>query len=127
MLVATFLLFLIPLWLLGSAWSGSFRATPRDVARDWRWYFLIASVLAGTILAIAAIVSSFSWSYNGGSPHGLLPRPGVWMSLRPIIKWSLIASLLLALVGRGRSRLLVIASTFSVLFVEWALAVVEMD
>jgi hypothetical protein len=49
------------------------------------------------------------------------------MTLRPVIKYSFVAASVLAIFAKGRGRLLVIASTFSMLFVEGALGALEMD
>jgi hypothetical protein len=73
------------------------------------------------------MASWLSWSHNGGSPHGLLPGSGIWMHLRSTIKYSFLFTPVLAIAGKGRGRLLVVASSFSLIFVEFALGALEMD
>jgi hypothetical protein len=127
MYLATMLLFLVPTSLLGAAWANT-RQQPQVAKQfDWRRCFLIAGLIAATVCVAADLTSWFSWFRNGGSPHGLLPRPGVWMQLRGVIKYSFIAAVVLAILGKGRGRLFALGSTASMILVEGALAALEMD
>jgi hypothetical protein len=127
MYIATFVLFLIPWSILAAAWFRFLHSQIDVKLRHPRWYLLIASLVIGTVCVAADMASWFSWFHNGGSPHGLLPSPGIWMRLRPVIKYSFIATPILATFAKGRGKLLVVASAFSLVFVEFALGALEMD
>lgn len=125
MYAVTMVLFLIPLSILGIAWRGELRKGKE--VRDWRSYCLRLALVAGIVATLTAMVSGFSWTHNGGSPHGLMPRPGLWLTLRPIVKWSVVATVALGAVAKGKGRLLIIGSAVSIFLVIWLLAVLEMD
>jgi hypothetical protein len=72
------------------------------------------------------MVFTFSWLYNGGSPHGLDPSPG-WVNLRPVLRWLFVAGAVLAVFGKGRLRLLLVAWAPSLILALFATFALEMD
>ena len=51
----------------------------------------------------------------------------MWLTLRPIAMWSVVATVVLGAFGRGKARLLIIGSAISIFFVDFLLAMLEMD
>jgi hypothetical protein len=95
--------------------------------QDWHSYFLKVTLIAATVGTLTPMAFSLSWTHSGGSPHGGQPRPGLWLALRPIATWSVIATTVTGVFGKGRSRLLVIGSAISIFCVIYFLAALEMD
>jgi hypothetical protein len=127
MYAITAVLFLIPLSILGIAWRGELRKGRDAAPLDWRSYCLRLALVAGVIATLAAMVSSLSWTHSGGSPHGLMPPPGLWLTFRPIVKWSIVTTVAIGALAKGKGRLLAIGSAISVVFVIFLLAALEMD
>lgn len=113
MFIVAGVLFLIPCSLLSVAWSRSVKATRESERAKWRGYCVGAALLMASTTTLTSAAFIFSWLLNGGSPHGLDPSPGLWKSLGPTIKWTLLASVALAVVGKGKGRFLVLASVLA--------------
>ena len=88
---------------------------------------LQAALAVGVLATLTSMGFFLSWTYEGGSPRGGAPKPGLWLALRPLATWSVIATVVLGAFARGKGRLLAIASAISVIFVIYSLAVLEMD
>jgi hypothetical protein len=127
MYVITVVLFLIPLSILGIAWRGEFGRCKEIAHLDWRSYFMRLALVVGSVATLTAMGFWLSWTHNGGSPHGLMPAPGLWLPLREIAKWSVVATVAIGTFARGKGRLLVIGSAISIFFVIVLLAALEMD
>jgi len=127
MYAMTAALFLIPLSILGFAWRGALGNEKHLATLHWRSYCLRLALVAGSVATLTAMVASFSWTHSGGSPHGLMPPPGLWLSVRPIVKWSVVATVAVGAFAKGRGRLLVIGSVISIFLVICVLAALEMD
>jgi len=127
MYVATVILFLIPWSILLIAWRVSLKSSDELTNQDWRSYCLRAALIIATFATSTAMGFSLSWTHNGGSPHSLMPQPGLWLSLRPIAKWSVVAAVVVGAFGKGKGRLLVVGSAVSIVFVIYLLAMLEMD
>ena len=87
MYVATLILFLIPSSILWLAWRRTFNTRNPPTRQDWRSRCLEAGLIIATFATLTTIGFDLSWTHNGGSPHGMIPRPGLWMILRPIALW----------------------------------------
>jgi hypothetical protein len=125
--VATFILFLIPWSILLVAWRGALKTGKASSHHDWRSYCLRLALIVATIATLTAMGFNLSWTHNGGSPHGMAPGPGLWLTLRPIAVWSVVATVVLGTLGKGKVRLLIIGSAISIFFVDLLLAMLEMD
>jgi hypothetical protein len=83
------------------------------------------------ILAICStlleLVFFYSWFHNGGSPHGLVPTPGIWKFVGRIPFWTLVGSVVLSMFGKGRWRLLIPDGAAAYLFVDYLIFMLEMD
>ncbi len=69
----------------------------------------------------------FSWLYHGGSPHGLDPSPGLWMSVRHALKWTFILGVASTVFGKGKLRLLLLGWAPSIVFVFYTVFMLQMD
>jgi len=127
MYVATVILFLIPLSILSVAWRGSVVSGKDVEQQDWRSHCLKAALVIATFAAVMAMAFSLSFTHSGGSPHGLMPPRGLWLTLRPIAMWSMVATIAVGAFGKGKSRLLVIGSAISIFFVLALLLLLQMD
>jgi hypothetical protein len=127
MYVVTVVLFLIPLSILGIAWRGELRSGKELAHLDWRSYCMRLALIAATIATLTAMSFWLSWTNSGGSPHGMMPAPGLWLTLRPIAKWLVVATVAVGAFAKGKGRLLVVGSAISIFFVLFLLAVLEMD
>jgi hypothetical protein len=127
MYAITVILFLIPLLLVSAAWRGELNSAKQRSDRDWRSYCMWLALIVGTTAIMTALGFWLSWTHNGGSPHGMLPAPGLWLRLREVAKWSVLLTVGIGAFGRGKARLLVIGSALSIVFVIFVLAALEMD
>lgn len=127
MYVITVVLFVIPLSILGIAWRGDLKGSKELAHLDWRSYCMKLALIVATIANFTAMGFWLSWTHNGGSPHGLMPAPGLWVPLRDIAKLSVIATVAIGAFARGKERLLVLGSAISIVFVIFLLAALEMD
>ena len=127
MYVITVFLFLIPFSILGIASRDEFRLNSAAVRPDWRSYCLRLALITGVLATIAAMSFWISWTYSGGSPHGMMPAPGPWLTLRRLAKWLVVATMALGVLAKGKGRPLVIGSAIAVVCVIFLLARLEMD
>ena len=125
--VSIFILFLIPWSILWVAWKNDLKASRQSDYAVWRSYCVKLGLVVAALATIAAMSFNLSWTHNGGSPHGMTPAPGMWITLRPIATWLVVATALLGLFGKGKMRLLIVGSAFSIFFVDLLLAMLEMD
>jgi len=124
---ATLILFMIPWLLIWFSWKTSLENSPKPNQQRWRSAMLQASLAVGVVAALSAMGFFLSWTHEGVSPHGGTPKPGLWLALRPIATWSVVATAVLGAFAKGKGRLLAIASAISVIFVIYLLAALEMD
>jgi len=127
MYVATVILFLIPWSILRFAWIDFLKKERESTHKDWRSYFQKAALIVATFATSTAMIFFLSWTHTGGSPHGGQPPPGLWVFLRPIAMWSVVATVAVGSFAKGRTRLLVIGSAISIFCVVYLLAALEMD
>ena len=93
----------------------------------WRRLCLHAALFATGSAILTNLVFFISWFYNGGSPHGLCPAPGLWSKLCPTHDWLPIASFVLAGLGKGPGKWQAAGSALAVVFASTAVFVLEMD
>jgi hypothetical protein len=55
------------------------------------------------------------------------PQPGLWKSLGPIVGWTLVTSVLLAILGKGKPRFLVLGWAAAVVVANAMVFMLEMD
>ena len=127
MYAITVFLFLIPISILGFGWRDELRREKEVARRDWRSNCLSLALFVASCATITAMGFWLSWTHNGGSPHGLMPEGGLWLPLRETAKWLVAATIAIGIFARGKGRLLVIGSIFSIVLVLFVLAALEMD
>jgi hypothetical protein len=127
MYVVVGVFFILPSALLGAAWRSGLRIGGESSRPNWRTYFLYAALTVASCSTLAWVGFFVSWFHNGGSPHGLDPSPGLWRSLRPIFSWTLVTSVLLAIFGKRKPRLLVLGWAAAVAVAMVMVFMLEMD
>ncbi len=127
MYVITVVLFLIPFSILGIASRDELRLQQSGSASRWRSHCLRLALIMGLLATLAAMSFWLSWTYSGGSPHGMMPAPGPWLTLRRLAKWLVVATIALGVLAKGKGRLLVIGSAISIVSVIFLLALLEID
>ncbi len=110
MYVATVILFAIPWTILWFAWRGFLKDRLQSPHDDWRFHIEQAALYLATLASLATMLFFFSWTHNGGSPHGGQPPPGLWLFLRPVAMFSVVGTVGVGLFCRARTRLLVLGS-----------------
>jgi hypothetical protein len=127
MFLTTLVLFLLPSSLLWAAWKGFGRATRKTPSPKWRQYFGIAAIVLALCSTVLELVFFYSWFHNGGSPHGMMPSPGIWKFVGRISFLALLGSVALSAFGKGKWRLLIPAWAASFLFAAYAIFMLERD
>jgi hypothetical protein len=127
MYVVVGVLFTLPGALLGAAWRSGLRIGEESSLPNWRKYFLYAALTVASCSTLASMGFFVSWFHNGGSPHGLDPSPGLWKSLGPIFGWTFVTSVLLAILGKGKPRLLVLGWAVALVVAMAMIVMLEMD
>jgi len=85
-----------------------------------------ASLLVAGTATLTSIGFAFSWLLNGGALAEWTHLPGLWKSLVPIIKWTLIASVAFG-AGKGKGRVLVLAWAVADVFAIAMVNILQMD
>lgn len=127
MSIVAFVLFLIPSALLTGAWR-RFTREVGDTRTPLRsWYFGAAALSLASLATLLELIFFFSWFHNGGSPHGMLPAPGIWEFVGRIALWMFVASIILTFFGNGRWRVLFSAWAVCLCIVVPVIFTLEMD
>jgi hypothetical protein len=126
MYILACILFLLPTVLLAAAWRDVAGGRVSDYP-EWRKYCVNAALVAATFATLASMLFMFSWLHHGGGPHGLDPSPGLWMRIRPVLKWAFIVGITLTAFGKGRLRLILLGWAPSIVFVLYAVFMLQMD
>jgi hypothetical protein len=90
-------------------------------------YFSNAALILAICSMLLELIFFYSWFHNGGSPHGLMPLPGIWKFVGRISFWTLVGSVGLSMFGKGRWRLFMPAWAAACLFVDCLIFILEMD
>ena len=112
------------LWL---AWRNKIKSGHVPSESRWRAYSMVASLIAASSATLVEISFVVSWFHNGGSPHGMAPSPGLWKTLGPIFRYTMIASAALAVFGKGKPRMYVLGWTVAILVGITLIFLLEMD
>lgn len=126
MFVISVVLFLLPCSLLWKAWRG-FTRTDSAQTSDWRVFFGKASLIAAVCSTALELVFFYSWFHNGGSPHGMMPDPGIWKFAGRISFGVLIGSVVLSAGAKGKWKFFIPAWAISYLFVAYVVFMLERD
>lgn len=127
MLIATLVLFLLPCSVLWIAWRRSVAIGREINSPGWRMHFGYASLILAGVSTLLELVFFFSWFHNGGSPHGMMPSPGIWKVMGRISALVLVGSVILSAFGKGKWRLLILGWAGSLVLVAYLLLRLDMD
>jgi hypothetical protein len=127
MYIVTLILFPLPSALLWSAWKRSAPSTGQGPALGWRGLCGKAALILAVCSTLLELVFFFSWFHNGGSPHGMMPSPGIWKVVGRMSGGTLVASLVLSAFGKGKWRLLIPGWAVSYALVVYLIFALEMD
>ena len=119
MYIATAVLFLIPASMIVFAGMGMKRHWNELPSNEWSDRAAIASLMVGTCAIVAGFLGKVAWLRAGGDPHGMGTPNGIWVLLQRIFLTALVLSAVLALLGKGRGRVLTVL-TLSALAVAFA-------
>jgi len=127
MYLGVFCLFLVPGLLIVLAWMRLGAAKADSRVPRWRFYCLIACLVAGSCTIPIGWAGSVAWLSVGGDPHGMGTPPGIWMPLNRIFFWGVVTSALLGLCAKGSGRILAIAAAISALLASMAVIILDFE
>jgi hypothetical protein len=127
MLVASAILFVFPCCLLIAAWRRALLDKREIKLSTWRRYGIGFALVLATLATIASMIDMFSWFHNGGSPHGMNPGPGLWITFGPLSLKLMVAAFVVAPFGVRKGRWLLLSVPPSLFCVVALLSMLEMD
>jgi hypothetical protein len=113
--------------LLLAAWRHYNRKMVEAPTSSWRTYCGKAALILAICSMLLELVFYYSWFHNGGSPHGLMPSPGIWKFVGRIAFWTFSVSLVFAAFGKGKWRIFIPIWAVAYTFVVYMIAMLEMD
>lgn len=125
--VGSGILFLLPCLLLYFSWRSLFRHNRAPMSPAWRKHCVEAALLVAVLATILHIAWNASWLHSGGSPHGMRASPGLWLSLSRPLLWSFGIAVALSLLAKGRGRVLLVTWSLSMVFVFYAIYMLQID
>ena len=127
MYLLTLVLFAFPCLLLSSAWSRAVKERQTVPKPDWRMNCLITALVAGSCTIAAALAFVFSWLHAGGNPHGMGTPAGAWQVLRWVFWSTLLGTVVLTILAKGRGRLLIFAAIISAALADFTVVWLDFD
>ena len=127
MFIVTIVLFILPCSLLWAASRRYVRCTVETPTPSWRANCGKAALILAICSMLLELVFYYSWFHNGGSPHGLMPSPGVWKFVGRISLWTFVGSLFLTAFGKGKWRIFIPIWAISYALVVFTIHMLEMD
>ena len=124
--VSTFL-FLIPLTLILVGWNRALRSSDDSPGPDWRTRCRTTSLFVASLAVPVGLAFIFAWLHQGGNPHGMGTPPGAWQILVRVYNWTLLASVILAIVGKGKGRFFVLGAAVAAVLADFAVITLDMD
>src|SRR5262249_31530341 len=107
MFIVTLVLVLLPCSLLRAAWRRYIRNAVATPTPGWRMLCGNAALVLAICSMLLELVFYYSWFHNGGSPHGMMPAPGIWKFVGRIAFWAFVASLVFTVLGKGKWRIFI--------------------
>ena len=93
----------------------------------WRMLCGKAALILAICSMLLELVFYYSWFHNGGSPHGLMPSPGIWKFVGRIAFWTFAVSLIFTVLGKGKWRIFIPIWAVAYGFVVYMISMLEMD
>jgi hypothetical protein len=109
------------------AWKGHIRSTKEISSVIWRAHCGKGALILAVCSTLLELVFFYSYFSNGGSPHGMMPSPGIWKVVGRTAGWTLVASIVLTTFGKGKWRLLMPAWAAGFVFVAYLIFMLERD
>jgi hypothetical protein len=75
----------------------------------------------------ATLAFLFSWLHAGGNPHGMGTPPGPWQVLRWVVWSTLLGTIVLTILAKGRGRLLFLAAVVSAILADFTVIFLDFD
>ncbi len=127
MYVVAGILFVLPCGLLVAALMRLMKDIHLSGYASWRRYAATISLCAATLATLLAVAYICSWLYNGGSPHGMNPSPGLWIRIGPLLRWPTSVGFILGWFGKGRARILLVGWAPALAFALCVTYMLQMD
>jgi hypothetical protein len=118
--------FSLPVTLLTVGWWSAVAQRKHQGSVNWRSHCIWLALTFATVATLTAMAFWFSWNASGGSPHGMMPAPGLWVRLRDVWELSVFATVATGVFAKGKGRVLAISAGFSVVCVIFLLSYIEM-
>jgi len=125
--IVTVVLFILSCSLLWAAGRRCIRNTVEAPTPSWRTYCGKAALILAACSMLLELVFCFSWFHNGGSPHGLMPSPGIWRFVGRIAFWTFGVSLAFTVFGKGKWRTFIAIWAVAYAFAVYMIAMLERD
>jgi hypothetical protein len=125
--VVSGILFLLPWYLLFGSWLSLNRAEVATPLPMWRRSLVYAALFVASTSTVLNMVWNASWLRNGGSPHGMGARAGLWGPLGPFLVWTFAAATVLGFFGKGKARALMMGWSLSMWVVFQLIYVFQFD
>lgn len=87
----------------------------------------MGALLVASIAIAMGLATILAWLHVGGNPHGMGTPPGVWLIFGRVFWWTLLASVVLAIVGKGNGRFFVLGAALAVVLADLAVIMLNMD
>jgi len=125
--VVSAFVFVPSLCLLCLCWMRVFPDRQKTEVPDWRSYCIRTALFIAISATPFMIFGIFSYLKNGGGIHGSMPTAGVWMLFMRISNWAVIATFLLAFLGKGKGKVTLLGWGVSLLFAEAIVVLIAFD
>jgi hypothetical protein len=127
MFVFTLIAFLLPGGLLLAACRKFRRAKAGLEIPVWRSRAGALALALATAATVFELIFFLSWFHNGGSPHGMMPSPGIWKFIGRVAGCAFLGSIALAPFGKGMWRLTFVGWVLSLCLIVPLIFAAEMD
>src|ERR1700738_4730396 len=117
--VAAFLFF-IPLTLIFVGWNRALRVSDESPQSNWRNGCRTISLMVATFAVPTGLAFILAWLHSSGNPHGMGTPPGAWQILIRVFWWTLLASVVLTILGKGKGRFLVLGAAATAVLANYA-------
>jgi hypothetical protein len=123
----TVVLFLFPCLLLFAGWKQAAKGWHEPRQLNYRSKCTNASLVVASLATLVGMACMLAWLRSGGNPHGMGAQPGIWQPLGRVFKWSLALAIILAVVGKGKARSLVLGAAVADVLAGMMVILLDMD
>jgi hypothetical protein len=126
MYIIAIFLFLTPIVLLVVGWNRALRYSDGSPQPNWRTKSRTVSLLVGSVAVASAFAFILAWIHSGGNPHGMGTPPGIWQILVRVFRWTVVGSVVLATIGKGKGRFLALGAVVTAVLADFAVIYLNM-